>query len=77
MIEEAADFAARIDPRWTLVVLLVVVDAWALGHVWLSTAGRRERLLWTGVIIACPIVGCLFWYVLGPKRRRREEALES
>lgn len=71
-LDRLADAAARIDPRWTLLAALVVLDGWALGHVWSSGARRREKVLWTGVLVLCPIIGCLFWFVFGPKRRPRE-----
>jgi hypothetical protein len=61
------EFAARIDLRWVLAALLVVLDVWAITLVLLSTSARREKVLWTSVILLCPIVGCLFWFVLGPK----------
>lgn len=71
-LDRLADAVATIDPRWTLLALLVVLDGWALGHVWLSRERRREKVLWTGVLLLCPIIGCLFWFVFGPKRHPRE-----
>lgn len=61
--------AAEIDPRWVLGILLGALDLWAAGLVWFSGATRRDKGLWTVVIVACPIIGCLFWFVLGPKWR--------
>ncbi len=63
------DAVAAIDTRWILVGLLAALDLWSASLVWLSKVPRREKVLWTGVIVACPIVGCLFWFVLGPKPR--------
>lgn len=62
--------AARIDLRWVLVALIAALDVWAIGLVLLSAAARREKVLWSSVIVLCPIVGCLFWFVLGPKPTR-------
>lgn len=64
------DAVGRIDQRWLLVALLLVLDLWAATLVVLSRVGRREKVLWCGVIFLCPIVGCLFWFVLGPKAER-------
>jgi len=64
------DAAASVDPRITLGVMLGLIDSWAIGEVWLSRAQPRDKLLWTGIVLVCPIVGCLFWFVLGPKARR-------
>lgn len=67
-MNDLVDIAARIDLRWVLAALLLALDIWAIALVLLSTAARREKVLWTTVIVLCPIVGCLFWFVLGPKR---------
>lgn len=56
-----------LDSRLILVACILVVDAWCIILIATSEAGRRERWLWSAVVLACPIVGCLFWYVLGPK----------
>jgi hypothetical protein len=61
--------AARIDHRWLLVVLVAAVDAWAVQLLLRSKASLRDRILWTIVVLACPVIGCLFWFVLGPKPR--------
>lgn len=63
------DAVGALDSRWLLALLLVVLDVWAVGLVLASGARRREKILWSGVLILCPIIGCLFWYVLGPKPR--------
>ncbi len=67
---ELVEVAARIDLRWVLAALLGALDVWSISLVLLSAAARREKVLWTSVILLCPIVGCLFWFVLGPKPAR-------
>jgi uncharacterized membrane protein YagU involved in acid resistance len=62
------DFINGLDSRVLLIVFLVVLDIWCMLLLWRSSATGREKWLWTGVILLCPIVGCLFWYVLGPKQ---------
>ena len=66
------DFAASIDLRWALFGFLAVLDAWAIGEVWLSRERLREKWLWTGVVLVCPIIGCCFWFALGPKAPRSQ-----
>lgn len=59
--------AASLDTRWLLAGTLAVLDAWCIGLLVLSESSRRSKVLWTGIILLCPIVGCILWYVLGPK----------
>ncbi len=61
------DALADIDTRWLLTGLLMALDAWAIGMIVTAHAPRRDKLLWSGIVALCPIIGCLFWYVLGPK----------
>ncbi|MFV1986526.1 MAG: PLD nuclease N-terminal domain-containing protein [Gemmatimonadota bacterium] len=69
---EILRFAASIDQRIVLLLLLIALDGWSIGEVWLSPSTRRDKWLWTGIIIVCPIIGCLFWFVLGPKAPRQK-----
>jgi hypothetical protein len=64
------DFAGSIDQLWLLISLLAVLNLWAIGEVWLSRAATRDRWLWTGIVIVCPIIGSCFWFALGPKAPR-------
>lgn len=66
-MEALVEWAARLDTRWVLVAYLAALDAWSVGLLVRSDGSRREKVLWTGVILLCPIVGCVLWYVLGPK----------
>lgn len=63
------DFAARVDSRWVLAATLLVLDLWCIGLLLASGGSRRSKVLWSGVILLCPIIGCVLWYVLGPKPR--------
>jgi hypothetical protein len=56
-----------VDTRWSLAALLLVLDLWAIGLIVRARASRREMILWSAIVILCPVIGCLFWYVLGPK----------
>jgi len=55
------------DTRWVLAVLLAALDAWAIWLIFRARPAARVGILWSAIIVFCPIVGCLFWYVLGPK----------
>lgn len=61
------DAASRIDARIVLVAALLVLDIWAIGMTVSSSASRKEKALWSVVVLLCPIIGCLFWFSLGPK----------
>lgn len=58
---------AALDMRWVLLALLLVLDVWSIWLLVRAPATARERWLWSGVILLCPILGCIIWYVLGPK----------
>lgn len=66
-MNELLDAITRIDTRVVLVVALLVLDIWAIGMTLASNASRKEKVLWSGIVILCPIFGCLFWFSLGPK----------
>lgn len=65
------DFAASIDERLLLFAMVAILDLWAAALVWFSTASVRDKVLWTIIIAGCPIIGCFFWFVFGPKWRPR------
>lgn len=56
-----------LDTRLMLLVFLLVLDTWAITLIVKARPPRREGLLWAAIVILCPIIGCLFWYALGPK----------
>ena len=66
-MREWLEFVTALDTRWVLVVLLAVLDAWAIGLIVRARPARRVGLLWSAIIVLCPIIGLLFWYALGPK----------
>ncbi len=61
------DFVIGWDSRWVLAGLLVVLDAWAIGLIVRARPARKVGILWSAIIVLCPIIGLLFWYALGPK----------
>lgn len=66
-MKELLRWADGVDSRWVLAACLAALDVWAVGLLLRSDGSRRQKVLWTGVIVLCPIVGCVLWYVLGPK----------
>ena len=56
-----------LDSRLMLLVFLLVLDAWAITLIIKARPPLREGLWWTAIVVLCPIIGCLFWYALGPK----------
>jgi hypothetical protein len=66
-MSEVLKFIAGVDSRFLLGAFVLMLDAWCIGLVWRSAADLREKWLWCAVIVLCPIVGLLFWFVLGPK----------
>ena len=71
---EVLEAVNRWDPRWVLAALLLVLDAWAIGMIVRARPSLRVGLLWSAIVVLCPIVGCLFWYALGPKPIPRDPA---
>jgi len=61
--------AASLDVRFVLFAMIAVLDLWSCTLVWFATAPTRDKILWTGIIVVCPFVGCFFWFVFGPKWR--------
>lgn len=61
------DIAASIDTRVALVLFLLAIDLWVIGMTLASRGSRREKVLWSAIVLLCPIFGCLFWFSLGPK----------
>lgn len=66
-MNELLAFVDAIDTRWFLVFCLAVLDAWSIGLIVRSRAPRKDRIWWSVIVVLCPIIGCLFWYTLGPK----------
>jgi hypothetical protein len=66
-MREILEFVVGLDSRWVLAGLLIVLDAWAIGLISRAKPGRKVGLLWSAIIVLCPIIGLLFWYALGPK----------
>jgi len=76
-MNDILSFIVGLDSRWVLAGLLVVLDAWAIGLIIRARPALKVGVLWSAIIILCPIIGLLFWYALGPKPIPEPEARES
>ncbi|HEX8592010.1 MAG TPA: PLD nuclease N-terminal domain-containing protein [Pseudomonas sp.] len=49
------------------VVILLLVDLWAINSVWRSEKSSGTKMMWAIVILALPVVGLAIWGVQGPR----------
>ena len=67
--------------RWALVAYVAALDLWCIYLLARASASLRQKTLWSLVILLCPVLGCVLWYVLGPKpdvgRRERSRSGSS
>ena len=50
---------------WLMIVLFAVVIGimvWALASVWQSRMKKKEKGIWTILIIVTPLLGAVIWY---------------
>ncbi len=76
-MNDILNFVVGLDSRWVLAGLLVVLDAWAIGMIIRARPAPKVGVLWSAIVILCPIIGLLFWYALGPKPIPGTEAREN
>jgi len=48
-----------------LIWLIIVI--WAILKVAKSSAGTMAKVLWILILLFFPLIGLLFWFLLGPK----------
>lgn len=48
-------------------LLVLIADIFAIIQVWKSGTGTAEKLLWTILILALPVIGLIIWYFAGPR----------
>jgi hypothetical protein len=73
-VNSLIDAIVSLDTRVMLLVFLFVLDAWAITLIVKARPSRKEGLLWSAIVLLCPIIGCLFWYALGPKPLRESSS---
>lgn len=66
----------RVDMRWALAFYVLALDLWCIFLLARAATSLRQKVLWAVVILLCPVLGCVLWYVMGPKPdvRRRERS---
>jgi hypothetical protein len=50
-----------------VVVIVLLVDLWAIASVWRSTKASGTKLGWTILILVLPLVGLAIWGIAGPR----------
>lgn len=48
-------------------LVLLIADIWAIISVVQSQAGTGSKVLWVVLILLLPLLGLIFWLLLGPK----------
>ncbi len=48
-----------------LIWLIIII--WAILKVAKSSAGTMAKVLWILILLFFPLIGLLFWFLLGPK----------
>ncbi|WP_286182103.1 PLDc N-terminal domain-containing protein [Desulfovibrio sp. Huiquan2017] len=50
-----------------LGLVVLVLDVYALVKIFQSGAGTGSKVLWIVLVLLFPLLGFLFWFLLGPK----------
>lgn len=53
-----------------LGLILLIADVWAIVNIFQSGASTERKVIWTVVVILFPLVGLIFWLLLGPRTGR-------
>ena len=57
-------------PLWFASAWIILAVS-ALGSIWLGTRhGKPAKIVWTGIVVAVPVLGACGWFMLGRERRR-------
>ncbi|WKZ12110.1 MAG: PLDc N-terminal domain-containing protein [Gammaproteobacteria bacterium] len=50
-------------------LIILVLDIWAIVKTIESGATTGSKVLWVVVILLLPVLGLIFWFLFGPRRR--------
>ncbi|OIQ50627.1 hypothetical protein BerOc1_02568 [Pseudodesulfovibrio hydrargyri] len=50
-----------------LGLVVLVLDVYALVKIFQSSAGTGSKVLWIVLVLLFPVLGFLFWFLMGPK----------
>jgi Phospholipase_D-nuclease N-terminal len=53
-----------------LGLLILIADVWAIVNIFQSTASTERKVIWTVIVIVAPVIGLIFWLLLGPRTGR-------
>ena len=51
-----------------LGLIVLVLDVYAMVKIFQSSAGTGGKVVWIVLVLLFPVLGFLFWMLLGPKR---------
>ncbi|MBN1881963.1 MAG: PLDc N-terminal domain-containing protein [Deltaproteobacteria bacterium] len=57
-----------IEVGGILGLILLIADVWAIVKTVQSRASTGKKVFWIVVIIVLPIIGLMFWLLMGPKK---------
>ena len=49
-------------------LIILVLDVWAIVSTAGSVASTGQKVLWIVLILVLPVLGFIFWLLLGPKK---------
>ncbi len=49
-------------------LIILVLAVWAIVSTAGSVASTGQKVLWIGLILVLPVIGFIFWFLLGPKK---------
>lgn len=54
-----------------LVVIILLVDLWAIVSVFRSDKSDATKIMWALVLVALPVIGLGIWGIAGPRGIKR------
>ncbi|WP_426143246.1 PLD nuclease N-terminal domain-containing protein [Pseudomonas sp. DWP3-1-2] len=49
------------------VVIVMLLDIWAINSVWRSEKSGGTKMMWVVLILALPLIGLVVWGISGPR----------
>lgn len=51
-------------------LIVLIADVWAIVNILQSGRGTGDKVLWTVLVLALPVLGFILWYFFGPRTGR-------
>ncbi len=48
-------------------LVILILNVWAIIRIVQSGASTGTKVLWTVLVLLLPVIGLIFWYLMGPK----------